>query len=56
MNYGDSGVEIKAYFRVDPNCWLPMEYITGDVNAAIISGLRTAWIKLPYKHIVALGA
>jgi small-conductance mechanosensitive channel len=20
MNYGDSGVEIKAYFRVDPNC------------------------------------
>jgi len=28
MNYGDSGVEIKAFFRVDPNCGLPMEYIT----------------------------
>jgi len=28
MNYGDTGVEIKAYFRVDPNCGLPMEYIT----------------------------
>jgi hypothetical protein len=56
MDYGDSGVQIKAFFRVDPNCGLPMDYITWDVNAAIISGLRGAWIKLPYKHIVALGA
>lgn len=56
MDYGDSGVQIKAFFRVDPNCGLPMDYITWDVNAAIISGLRSAGIKLPYKHIVALGA
>lgn len=56
MDYGDSGVQIKAFFRVDPNCGLPMDYITWDVNAAIISGLRAAWIKLPYKHIVALGS
>jgi small conductance mechanosensitive channel len=27
MEYGDAGVEIKIFFRVDPNCGLPMDYI-----------------------------
>lgn len=53
MQYGEAGVEIKVFFRVDPNCGLPMDYIIGDVNGAIIDWLRKAWIKMPYKHIVA---
>ena len=36
MQYGEAGVEIKVFFRVDPNCGLPMDYIIGDVNGAII--------------------
>lgn len=27
MEYGEAGVEIKVFFRVDPNCGLPQEYI-----------------------------
>lgn len=53
MEYGDAGVELKVFFWIDPNCGMPMDYIIGDVNAAIIAGLRTAWVKLPYRHIVA---
>lgn len=53
MEYGDAGVELKVFFWIDPNCGMPMDYIIGDVNAAIIAGLRAAWVKLPYKHIVA---
>ncbi|MFA7285004.1 MAG: mechanosensitive ion channel family protein [Candidatus Absconditabacterales bacterium] len=52
MQYGDAGVEIKIFFWVDPNCGLPQEYIIGDVNQAIIAGLRKEGIKMPYKHIV----
>jgi small conductance mechanosensitive channel len=53
MEYGDAGVEIKIFFRVDPNCGLPMDYIIWDVNAAIITAFRKEGIKMPYKHIVA---
>ena len=42
MQYGEAGVEIKIFFRVDPNCGLPKDYIIGDVTGAIISGLRKA--------------
>ena len=53
MEYGNAGVELKAYFWVDPNCGLPEEYIIWDVNASIISALRANGIKMAYKHIVA---
>lgn len=53
MQYGDAWVELKAYFRVDPNCGLPEEYIVWDVNASIIAQLRANNIKMAYKHIVA---
>jgi small conductance mechanosensitive channel len=38
MEYGDAGVELKVFFWIDPNCGMPMDYIIGDVNAAIIAG------------------
>lgn len=53
MNYGNAGVEIKIFFWVDPNCGLPIDYIIWDVTMAIVTAFRSAWIKMPYKHIVA---
>ncbi len=49
--YGNTWVQIKVFFWVDPNCGLPMDYIIWDINAVISSSLTQAGIKLPYKHI-----
>jgi len=52
QNFGWSGIDIKCFFYIDPNCGRTIPQITGYMNHIIANYLKSNNIIIPYPHTV----
>ena len=50
--FADSGIDIKVWFFVDPNIWVPAPEMISAVNKAINEAFKENGIVIPYPHTV----
>lgn len=49
-NLGESGIDMRCMFYVNPNSWLLIEQIMGMVNERIMNYAKANGIRIPYPH------